>query len=80
MSFQEVIIQHCKSLESKWPENVMARIKVFMTYQLQMQPITQVCSSIFRTGKNIQLVFMSDAEKQPNKKLERLKDQEDALL
>jgi len=34
----------------------------------------QICSSNFRTGKSIPLVFISDADEQPASKRGRLKD------
>ena len=82
LDFQETIIQQCKNMNNKWSETVMARISSVHDLPAADAAYHQICSSNFRTGKSIPLVFMSDADEQPVSRRGRLKDpfQEEAFL
>ena len=82
LDFQETIVQQCKNMNNKWSEKVMARIGSVHDLPAADAVYQQICSSNFRTGKSIPLVFMSDVDEQPANKRGRLKDpfQEEAFL
>ena len=83
LDFQETILQQCSNRNDKWSEKVMSRIKSVHDLPAADAVYHQICSSNFRTGKGIPLVFMSDTEDQPlYKKCGRKKDtfQEEAFL
>ncbi len=82
LSFQEAILQQCNIINSKWSEKVLARINSVHDLPAADAVYHQICSSNFRTGKSIPLVFKSDADEQPVQKRGRLKDplQEEAFL
>lgn len=69
-------------MNNKWSEKVMARISSVHDLPAADAMYHQICSSNFRTGKSIPLVFMSDADEQPASKRGRFKDsfQEEAFL
>ena len=82
LEFQESIVQQCKILNNKWSEKVMSRICGVHDLPAADAMYHQICSSNFRTGKSIPLVFMSNEDEQPPSKRGRSKDsfQEEAFL
>lgn len=81
--FQETIMQQCESRNDKWSMTVSARIKSVHDLPAADAMYHQICSSNFRTGKDIRLVFMSDTDGQPvTKQRGRKKDtfQEETFL
>ena len=82
LDFQDNIMQQCKRMNSKWSEKVMARIRSVHDLPAADAVYHQICSTNFRTGKSIPVVFMSDADEYPAKKRGRLKDlfQEEVFL
>ena len=69
-------------MNNKWSEKVMARIRSVHDLPAADAVYHQICSTNFRTGKSIPVVFMSDADEHPAKNRGRLKDlfQEEAFL
>ena len=57
LDFQETIVQQCKIMNNKWSEAVMARISSVHDLPAADAMYHQICSSNFRTGKSIPLVF-----------------------
>ncbi len=74
LSVRNVVVFSCMK--------VLARINSVHDLPAADAVYHQICSSNFRTGKSIPLVFKSDADEQPVQKRGRLKDplQEEAFL
>ena len=82
LEFQESIVEHCKNMNNRWSEKVMARISSVHDLPAADAVYHQICSSNFRTGRSIPTIFSSDEDEQPVSKRGRSKDpfQEEAFL